>query len=214
MVCVTLLFDFNTLLVENRYSLSSGNYDSTLSSVLLGVNIHTSDSTYIAGTCVCFHILEVFCEVLTKLGSVSTVNKSESLRSDLLRLIISAFNVQTCNSIYESGEVELICKNNHGSLLELAVNVTIHGVEQVSTHMTSADRNEHRVGHFLFVKILELVLCHENLVLLRGVRNLNGLGVTFTHTELFSAVGGFVDVNLANHTSSTHERVINSTELL
>ena len=80
--------------------------------------------------------------------------------------------------------------------------------------MTSTDRNEHGVGHFLLVIILELVLSHENFVLLLSIGNLNGLAVALTHRELLGAIGGLVDIDLALHASRTHQRIVNGTELL
>ena len=80
--------------------------------------------------------------------------------------------------------------------------------------MANADRNQHGVGHSLLVIVLEAVLSQQDFILLIGVGNLNGLAVASTHSQLLSTVSSLVDIDLALHTSLSHQTIINSTELL
>ena len=57
---------------------------------------------------------------------------------------------------------------------------------------------------------LEAVLRQKDSVLLLGVTNLNGLAVANAHRQLLRTISGLVDIDFTEHTSRTHQRIVNA----
>ena len=208
MICVTFLFNLCTLLVEHCYCFLRSNINVTRGSVLLGVKVNTANSTYVTVLCERFNVLEIVLQVLTNVSHISRTYESEDGNT------FKVLKVHYGLCVNESRKIESRSYNHLCCFLVFTVNVTIHSIEHISTHVANTNRYKHRIGHFLFIEILELVLCECDLVLNVSVRNFDSLAVTLTHLELFSTISSLVSVDSTLHTSSTHKRVINSYELL
>ena len=85
-------------------------------------------------------------------------------------------------------------------------------VEHIGSHVTQAGFNDHGIGHFLLIVVLESVLSHQDLVLLLGVGDFDVLAVASAHCQIFGTVGCGVDVDLLNHAGGADQRVINGAE--
>ena len=174
-ICVTFGLNFCTLLVEHSYCFLRSNNNVPRFSVLLGVKVNTTNSTYVTVLCERFNILEIVLQVLTNVSHISRTYESE----DGNTFKVLKVHYRLC--VNESRKIESRSYNHLCCFLILTVNVTIHSVEHISTHVANTNRYKHRIGHFLFIEILELVLCECDFVLTVSVRNFDSLAVTMSH---------------------------------
>ena len=78
----------------------------------------------------------------------------------------------------------------------------------------STDRDELRVGHSLFIVVLESIRSEQNLILLLSVTKLDGLSVAVAHSQLLGTIRSLIDMDFANHAGSADKIIVNGAELL
>nr|DAF24636.1 MAG TPA: hypothetical protein [Caudoviricetes sp.] len=201
-------FNLSTLLVEESNGFLGSDTDNASNSVFLGVNVHTSNSADISCTSERFNVLQIQSKSFTKSRNISRAYEAEEVHSlDILK-------VKHRLSVSESVKTECGNDNDLSCLVELCEHICVYSVEHIRTHVTNANRNEHRVCHFLFIEILKSVLSKQNFIFLLSVGNLNALSVTVTHSELLSSVCRTIAIDLSLHSGSADKRIIDCTELL